>query len=240
MSKRREHYLEGRSRVLFIIITIGLIIIFAGGLYMISAGVNVIKKGYVISIPNKYYGEIVLSPEGGQRIDSETILNISSISIEKGITKSIASITTNRTYMFILARVEGNASEAPINIVLYLSNMNGTVVGGTQYVNKSSIINSENILVFSPLPQGSYELKILSNSDTFVRRIVVRGIYYKEITNPLLSVELRPEGFTHHTLYYIDSIDLRNLLISMFLMLLGFTMIVLSLTIYMITIVKKY
>jgi len=240
MSKRRERYLKGKSIALFTIVTIGLVIIFAGGLYMISAGVNVIKKGYVISIPNKYYGEIVLSPEGGQRLDTETILNISSISIEKGVTKSIARITINRTYIFVVARVEGNASEAPINIVLYLSNMNGTIVGGTQYVNKSSIINSENILVFSPLPQGSYELKILSNSDTFVRRIMVRGIYYKEITNPLLSVELRPEGFTQHTLYYIDSIDLRNLLISMFLMLLGFTMIILSLMIYIVAIVRKY
>jgi len=241
MSKRRDHHRRKIFATIYVFMIIGLALILIGGLYIAFSPnvVDVIKKEYLVSIPRKYYGEIVLSPEGGQRLVSENILEIYNITIEGGILKTIANFNTNKTYFFVTARVEGTSSVSPINMVLYLSGVNGTKVGGAQYINNSNAIESENILVFSQLPQGNYKLEVLSNTNIFVKRIVVRGMYYKDIPYTIMSLELRPEEFQHHMLYYIDRIDFRGLQIAMVTMLLGFAMIIIPLMIYMITSIQK-
>jgi len=241
MSKRRDYHLKRKVTLIYVLMIIGLILVLVGGFYLVlsSDAVNVVRKEYAISIPNRYYGEIILSPEGGQRLVSEAILEIHNITIERGMLRTIASFNTNKTYLFVTARVIGNSSDSPINMVLYLSDVNGTKIGGAQYINRTNVIESENILVFSQLPQGNYKLEILSNTDMFIRSITLRGIYYKDIRYPIISLELRPEQFQHHELYYIDKIDFKGLWISIFIMMLGFTVIVTSFMIYIAINIQK-
>lgn len=241
MSKRRDHSLKRRITFIYVFMIIGLILVLVGGFYLVFSSnvISIVKKEYLISIPRKYYGEIILSPEGGQRLVSETILEIHNVTIERGMLRTVASFNINKTYFFVTARVEGNSFNSPINMVLYLSGVNGTKIGGAQYINRTNVIESENILVFSQLPQGNYKLEILSNTDIFIKNIVLRGMYYKDIPYTIMSLELRPEEFQHHVLYYIDKIDFKGLWISIFIMMLGFTAIVISFMMYMIISIQK-
>lgn len=222
--KKRKIYTGKKSAVQLLAIVVGFTMFIIGWLSIVySEGIDVVKRSYVISIPRKYLGEVVLSPEGGQRLSLRPITEVYNVSIREGVRESVANFSTNTRYMWATIKIKGRALDKDfVDMVIYLSKANGTIVGSTRIANRSSSVDAEYVLTAGPIDEGEYLLTIISNTDMHIDHISLRGLYYETSPNPSISIVLTPREFNHHTLYYIDKIDLKGLWISVSIIFIGF------------------
>ncbi|MEM1731464.1 MAG: hypothetical protein QXY26_10125, partial [Ignisphaera sp.] len=138
------------------------------------------------------------------------------------------------SYILTTIKIKGRTLDgSAISLTIQAYNADsGELVGSGNIMNKSSIVDGEYI-VSTSLESGKYLLKLLSNSDTYIEYLALRGIYYDQLTNPALSISFTPEEFYHHTLYYVERVDLRDLWISVAAIVSGLMFIQISLVIAM-------
>ncbi|MEM0490728.1 MAG: hypothetical protein QXH73_05900 [Ignisphaera sp.] len=235
MSKKRYKQFS-KVIVSYVVLAIGLIVFASGWIYMIvTGGVKIIERPYMISIPRKYFGEILLSPPGEQRLSIETILEVNNFTAKGGVLEDVKQFSiNNRSYILTTIKIKGRTLDgSAISLTIQIYNADsGELVGSGNIMNKSSIVDGEYI-VSTSLGSGKYLLKLLSNSNTHIEYLALRGIYYDQLTNPALSISFTPEEFYHHTLYYVERVDLRDLWISVAAIVSGLTFIQISLVIAM-------
>lgn len=234
MSKKIKFSNNRKIIVIYLVILIGFIMFVVGWLNIVYfGGVDIVKRPYVISIPRKYFGEIILSPEGEQKLGLKLIAEAYNVSVREGAKEDVISFSTNTSYIWATIKVKGRTlNKNFVDMVVYLNRVDGTVVGGTRITNKSDIIDSEYILTLGSLNEGNYTLEILSNSHMFIEYIALRGLRYEVLPGPVISIAFSPEEFYHHTLYYIDRIDFRGLWMSMAIITIGFITIAVALLLY--------
>lgn len=220
----KKRYLDKKIMIFIILSTIGITTFVSGWLYIIiTGGISIVEKPYTVSIPRKYRGELELLASGRERLSIESILNVSDFKLRGGIQEEVSTFSiTNKSYVLATVKLRGkalNSSSISLLIQIYDAESNELVNSGNA-VNRSNIIDGEYLLI-SSLEPGKYMLKILSNSDTLIDYLILRGIYYDHTKTPALSIMFTPEEFYHHTLYYVDKIDVKNLWISIALIISG-------------------
>ncbi|MEM1645210.1 MAG: hypothetical protein QXL96_04975 [Ignisphaera sp.] len=235
MLKRKKTRIYDKVVLIYTFMVIGILIFASGLLYMVFFGaVDTIVRPYTISIPRKYYGEIVLSPSGGVRLSLRTVTEIHNISIRKGAIENITMFEIkNASFYIVSVKVYGrNINSSPVSLVVSLKRLDDdTYVGSTLFVNKSNYASGEMPLT-SYLGEGRYLLELMSKEDMIINYIAIRGLRYENITNPILSITFNPQEFNHQTLYYIEKIDLKNLWISIAMITSGTIILIVSFMIF--------
>lgn len=234
ISKYRKFrgYKYGKLILMYITILIGLIIFLGGCIYLLrTSGIKLINEPYAISIPRRFYGEVVLAPSSGYNVQLKTLAELKDVNIRGGILSDVVALNINDAYSIITLRVHGYTVEnSQISIAFYLYDNNGSLIGAIGVTNNSNIINGEYILSFG-LSNGHYVLKTLSNSNIILNYLSLRGVYYNQTTQGI-SIRFTPEEFNHYTIYYVKGIDVTDLWISISMMLIGLVVIVIALLLY--------
>lgn len=235
--KKKKICTSKKSAVQLLAMAVGFIMFIIGWLNIIySEGIEVVKRSYVISIPRKYLGELVLSPEGGQRLSLRPITEVYNISIREGIQENVANFSINTRYLWATVKIKGRALDKNfVDMVIYLSKTNGSIVGSTRITNRSSNIDAEYILTAGLVDEGEYVLTIVSNTNMHINYVSLRGLYYEASSSPSISIVFTPREFSHHTLYYIDRIDFKGLWISVSVIFMGFVTTTTALISYIVT-----
>lgn len=235
MVKKRKTCRDSKIVLIYVVIVIGILMFIGGWLYMLFFGIiDMETRSYTISIPRKYYGELVLSPSGGVRLNLGTVAEIYNTSIKKGVIENATIFEViNTSFYMVFIKIRGeNIDNTPVSLVASLKNLDSnSYVGSAYFANKSKYAIGEMPLT-SYLGKGRYILELMSNEDMIIDYIAVRGLRYENVTSPILSITFSPQEFNQQTLYYIEKVDIRNLWVSMFMIISGTVTLIVSFMIY--------
>lgn len=241
MVKKRKTCPDSKIVLIYVVMVIGILMFIGGWLYMLFFGViDVVTRSYTISIPRKYHGELVLSPSGGVRLNLGTVTEIYNTSIKKGVIENATIFEVKNTSFYIVSiKIRGeNIDNTPVSLVVSLKNLDSNnYVGSAYFANKSKYALGEMPLT-SYLGEGRYVLELMSNEDMTIDYLAVRGLRYENITSPILSITFSPQEFNQQTLYYIEKVDIRNLWISMFMIISGTITLIAAFMMYTLYIIR--
>ncbi len=219
-----------------VIIAIGLALYIAGWGLIVTTGAKVVLDESFISVPRTFSGEVEIGTSRSP-ISYKNISSTRNVTLYPGREVPILNFTVgeHEYYYPLIITLSAHSEKPPIQLSVVFYNLtNQSPIGFITPTNSSTTINGQ-YLVDAELHNGSYTVKVLSNSVVHINELTISGLQITRVNRTAITVRFSPETAYTYAIKYVKGIDFPNIWLSASLittgtiaMLMGFAIFILS------------